>query len=172
MILYYITGEVTQPQRTELKEKGYFVYDMRTADDGKGYTIEPCVLANHEGVMITNKQLPLHEVTFTNGHKHAWLNDDEFMALGVQEMDWEEIKDIFSRNNNTNFHFHIKGKTVDEYWMWRTYDLAIAKAKLKKRLEILKAKDPFVRAYQFGRSKDKKAFWKIYYSIEKNKISN
>lgn len=100
------------------------------------------------------------------------VSDNEFMALGVQEMDWEEIKDIFSRNNNTNFHFHIKGKTVDEYWMWRTYALAIAKAKLKKRLEILKAKVPFVRAYQFGRSKDKKAFWKIYYSIEKNKISN
>ena len=44
----------------KLREKGYFVYGLR---DGEGdhYTVEPCVIVDNIGFVVTNEPIKFHE---------------------------------------------------------------------------------------------------------------
>ena len=52
--------------REALKEKGLYVYDMRYWDEGLGNTLEPRVVVNYGGSVVTNFEI-------TN-----WDSDDEY----------------------------------------------------------------------------------------------
>lgn len=60
--------------REALKEKGLYVYDMRYWDEGLGNTLEPRVVVNYGGSVVTNFEI-------TN-----WDSDDEY-GKDIYDMD-------------------------------------------------------------------------------------
>lgn len=68
--------------REALKEKGLYVYDMRSWDEGCGNTIEPRVVVNYEGSVVTNFEI-------TN-----WDIDDEHGKVINDMYNWVEKNDI------------------------------------------------------------------------------
>lgn len=168
MIKYVMLSEVSEEQRKELTEKGYHVYDMQTSDDMRGFVVVPRTLVNLEGVIVAGSVIPLHAEDFGNGKKREWLNDEEFLALDVEEIrpdDDPVLKDILSRNKNRNYHFHIKGKMVDTYWTCRTGTRERAEELKKKAVKRVHETDPSARAYEFGNA-GQKEFSRIFKSIK------
>ena len=72
--------------RDALKEKGLYVYDMRSWDEGCGNTLEPFVMVNYEGSVVTNFEI-------TN-----WDIDDEHGKVINDMYDWVEKNDIEQRD--------------------------------------------------------------------------
>ena len=72
--------------RDALKEKGLYVYDMRTWDEGCGNTIEPRVVVNYEGSVVTN-----FEIT-------SWDCDDEYGKAIDDMYDWVEKNNVVQRD--------------------------------------------------------------------------
>ena len=68
--------------REALKEKGFYVYDMRYWDEGLGNTLEPWVVVNYGGSVVTN-----FEIT-------DWDIDDEYGKAINDMYAWIEKNDI------------------------------------------------------------------------------
>lgn len=75
---YYFTDffRWEQPLITQLREDGYFVYHLRSHDEGPGFNIEHRVYVNNIGFLITDTELDLPEFG---------IDDKEFYALGGEE---------------------------------------------------------------------------------------
>lgn len=67
----------------KLREKGYFVYGLR---DGEGdhYTVEPRVIVDNIGFVVTDKPIKFHE----EGSRQ-YITDAELREIG--EDDYDEI---------------------------------------------------------------------------------
>lgn len=65
-----------QPLIDQLRKEGKFVYAMRSADTGGGFSICHRAYVNREGFIITDEELPLEK-----GIIGDFLNDDDFYAL-------------------------------------------------------------------------------------------
>ena len=158
-IRYYVTSEITEPQRKMLLEKGYHIYGLRDWE-GDEYGIEPHdVFVNNIGYGVTDKEIPMPD---------GFIGSNDFYnTFNVVDIphDDKDLREIFSQYKNTNYHYHIKGKTTDRYECIRTYDVDKAKEILKVRMKYIKEKDPSARAYRFGTA-GSKAFWKVYSSIK------
>lgn len=155
---YYMSDDdINQPQIDWLKDNGYHIYGVRDADDGSDINIEDgFVLVNRIGLLITDTELSMPDGFITG--------KDFYARKDIEEMRWDEIKEPFEKFKNTNFHFRITGRKTEKYWMWRTYDISIAKQKLKKVMQNINQEDPTARAYQFGQGKYGN-FRKIYHRI-------
>ena len=161
MIRYYITDDdINQPQVDWLKNQGYHIYGLRDWE-GREYGIEPgFVYVNSIGLMITDTEIPM-----PNGFISS---TDFFNRTDIKEIKWDEIKEPFEKYRNTNFHYHIKGLLMDEYYVCRTYSLDVAKEKMKKIMISKREKDRTAKAYRFGYGKHgKKNFYKRCYKIPK-----
>ena len=79
---YYFTDFKRYEQKliNELRNKGYFVYGVRSTN-GIHYTIEKKVLVNNIGFLITDTELPLHK---------GYLTDTELEKLG-----WDESLSLY-----------------------------------------------------------------------------
>lgn len=78
MARYYITDffRWEQPLIDQLRREGKFVYALRSADTGGGFSICHRVYVNREGFIITDEELPLEKGIFGD-----FLNDNDFYAL-------------------------------------------------------------------------------------------
>lgn len=88
-------------ERQALKKEGLYVYDMRSWDEGSGNTIEPKVLVNYEGSIVTNFEITDWDIDTEKGKAindmYGWLDihDDIEMLCGQEWLDVEaKIKKI------------------------------------------------------------------------------
>lgn len=72
--------------REALKAQGLYVYDMRSWDEGFGCTLEPRVVVNYEGSVVTNFEI-------TN-----WDIDDEHGKVINDKYQWEEDNNILVKD--------------------------------------------------------------------------
>ena len=72
----------TREERNKLKEQGLHVYDMRTWDTGRGNTLEPVVIVNYEGSVVTN-----FEITNWDDTEHKDIYD---MYKWIEQNDIED----------------------------------------------------------------------------------
>lgn len=87
MAKYYITDfyKWEQPLIDQLRKEGKYVYGLRDADSGNGFSIFHRVYVNNIGFIITDEPLPLID--------DVYLNDNDFYKLG-----WEEdcsLKEVY-----------------------------------------------------------------------------
>lgn len=63
----------------KLREKGYFVYGLR---DGEGdhYTVEPRVIINNIGFVVTDRPIQFHEES-----SRQYITDTELREIGDEE---------------------------------------------------------------------------------------
>ena len=158
MIRYYVTDtDLNEAQFNWLKERGYHFYTMR--DEGG---ITPGIgWVNRYGLMITDTEIPIED---------GWMDESDFFNRDdIQEISWYEIEEPFRKYANINFFFHIKGNLYDEEYIVRTYDISIAKRKVKEKMDFVKRSDPHAKAYRFGYGRDKNAYWKVRHKMESNK---
>lgn len=159
-INFYETDEINQKQYEVLKGRGYYLYSLRDWE-GTEYGIEPFgqVVVNNIGAMITDKEIPMED---------GCIGDREFMEkYAGEELPYENIKDIMEGMRSTNYHFRIQATGLDKYWMWRTYDINIAKKYLDQMLDKLRETYPDVTAYEFGGDTGLD-FWDTYMEIERS----
>ena len=66
-------------ERDALREKGFYVYDMRTWDEGCGNSLETVVIVNYEGSVVTNFEITDWDLDEGNRKTifdmYAWLDD-------------------------------------------------------------------------------------------------
>ena len=158
MIRYYEISRVSPKQKELLEAKGFHIYELRDWG-GNEYGIEPGrVVVDNIGALITDKEMPM-----SNG----FMSNKEFYGRNdIVEMAYTDVQEYLEQFNDTNFHFRIKGDKVDFYWMWRTYDIEIAKKHLEHVMCSVREKDPSAIAEQFGHAEDTRDFWEVYSQIK------
>ena len=115
---YYITDEINPLQKEWLINNGFYCYNLRHCE-GRVFSIEKGnVIVDNIGVMITDTELK------------ADIDSVEFFDMDVSEIPYSELEPI-NQWRNTNFHYHIKGKIMEEYFCYRTWCLEEAKKALK-----------------------------------------
>lgn len=81
--------------REALKEKGLYVYDMRYWDEGLGNTLEPWVVVNYGGSVVTNFEITNWD--FDDGHDkfindmYAWIEKNDIEQKETGDPDLEKI---------------------------------------------------------------------------------
>ena len=75
-------------EREVLKRNGYYVYDLRSWDTGNGNTIEPRVVVNYEGSVITNFEITNWDINDEHGKvindMYKWVEDND-----IEERDFD-----------------------------------------------------------------------------------
>lgn len=74
-----------QPVIDELRRNGYFVYGLRD-DFGDCYTVEPKVMVNRIGFIVTDEPIKFH------GYP-PYITDEELTEIGVAD---EVIRDVIN----------------------------------------------------------------------------
>ena len=82
--------------REALKEEGLYVYDMRSWDEGLGNTLEPRVVINYEGSVVTNFAIT------------DWDIDDEHGKVINDMSDWIEKNDVEQRDYDVELEKIVK----------------------------------------------------------------
>lgn len=90
-------SDLWKEEKELLKEAGYFVYDLRDWDDGKGYNIEHHVCVNHIGCWITDIDLTPY---MNEGY---WIGIDELKYANIKEIPYLELKEYFDKGNALHF---------------------------------------------------------------------
>ena len=113
MARYYITDffRWEQPLIDQLRREGKFVYAMRSADTGGGFSICHRAYVNNEGFIITDEKLPMID-------EDGFLNDDDFYSLKWTE-DYtlkETKKDISAEIEKSKQEYEEKQKEADKEW--------------------------------------------------------
>lgn len=85
-------------QKELLRENGYFVYDLRDWDNGRGYNIEVRACVNNIGNWITDIDLTPY---MNNG---CWIGIDELKNSQIDEIPYDEIKDILQKGKELHFN--------------------------------------------------------------------
>lgn len=89
MIKYYITHTLSRDEKEEYFNKGLYAYDLRDSDFGGDIaTIEPRVIINRVGSIITNKKLDFSK-------EHDYIDYEDF-TKNNQPVD--KIEELFKRN--------------------------------------------------------------------------
>ena len=102
-----------QPLIDQLRREGKFVYALRSADTGGGFSICHRVYVNNEGFIITDEELPLEKEIFGD-----FLNDNDFYALKWTE-DFtlkETVKDISAEIEKSKQEYEKKQKEENHKW--------------------------------------------------------
>ena len=112
MAKYYITDfyRYEQPLIDQLRKEGKFVYGLRDADSGNGFSIAHRVYVNNIGFIITDEPLPLID--------DLYLNDDDFYKLGWEEdSTLEEIEaDISKEIEEAKAELERREKEQEKEW--------------------------------------------------------
>ena len=75
-----------------LREAGFHVYCLRDGD-GASFTIEPSVVCNNIGHIVTDFDLKPHaHIILRDGYESWWIDDEEFFALGSKEVPLAQFK--------------------------------------------------------------------------------
>ena len=91
--------DLWKEEKQLLREAGYFVYDLRDWDDGKGYNIEPNVCVNHIGCWITDTDLK----PYMNDCAGHWIGIDELALAQIEEIPYSEIKELLDKGKELHF---------------------------------------------------------------------
>lgn len=156
MIKYAEIAEINEPQAKEFKKRGWCIF---TECDGDGlYYRKGFAWVNRIGYLIFEKPVDIED-----------MDESDLHQIGVYDADFEnEVRNITEKYRNTNYHYHMKGKLIDDYECIRTYSDEKAKELVNNRLKYMKKVDPSVRAYRFGTTGDRNKFWKTYKTIKQN----
>ena len=134
MAKYYITDFFNweQPLIDQLRKEGKFVYAIRSADYGGGFSISHRAFVNREGFIITDEKLP-------NVDEDGFLNDTDFYKLKwTQDYTLKKTeKDISAEIEKAKQEYEKKQKEAER--RWKEYEPYY---KLAKEIE---------RKYHFGR---------------------
>jgi hypothetical protein len=125
LIRYTTDGiRMKQAQKDGYLKRGFYVYDLR--DNEPGYTIEPFVLVNHIGVIITDAPIDFalakHEIN-PNCPDDKYMTDDEFAEIyDAREVLLEELLtggDAFADDEDKMRDFYKMPK--DEFLAFYSY---------------------------------------------------
>lgn len=102
-----MTYHLNPYERDKVKEKGFYVYDMRDSClDGDGGTIEKYVLVNNCGSIITDKDLHLDE-------NNSYLLLDDFLK-DAEELNYKEFCELKLNRIYTPRLYKVSLKYIDE----------------------------------------------------------
>lgn len=105
-----------QPLIDQLRKEGKFVYAMRSADTGGGFSICHRAYINRDGFIITDEELPLEK-----GILGDFLNDDDFYALKwTEDYTLKEIKKDISAEIE-KLKQECEKKEKEEELEWKQY---------------------------------------------------
>ena len=158
MIKYTELDEINEPMAKEIKEHGWCVF---TECDGDGlYFRKGYAWVNRIGYVVFEEQVDVSD-----------MDESDFHQTGIYDQDFaNEVMKVAEKYKNTNYHYHVKGKLIDDYECIRTYSDDKAKELIREKVKYMKRIDPSVRAYRFGEAGDKK-FWKKYRTIKQNYLA-
>lgn len=80
-----------QPVIDELRKNGYFVYGLRD-DFGDHYLVEPKVLVNRIGFLVTDEPIIFH--SGPSWYYGLYITDEELTEIGVAD---EAIRDAITK---------------------------------------------------------------------------
>ena len=89
--------DLWKEEKILLREAGYFIYDLRDWDEGDGFNIEHRVIVNHIGCWITDMDLTPY---MNDG---SWIGIDELAKANIQEIPYEEIKELLDKGHKLHF---------------------------------------------------------------------
>ena len=83
---YYGTGYLDQKDREYIKEHNLYSYGIRTDDDGGWFgTIEPRVIVNNCGYIITNKEIIFED------NDYKYVDYEEFVNKNTNVSSMEDL---------------------------------------------------------------------------------
>lgn len=84
--------------RSILKEHGLYVYDMRSWDSGFGCTLEPVVVVNYEGSVVTNFEITNWDIVDSHGkcinNMDKWIEKNKIERKDFNPELEKQVKDI------------------------------------------------------------------------------
>ena len=92
-------SDLWREEKELLREAGYFVYDLRDWDDGRGYNIEISVVVNHIGCWVTDIDL----IPYMNDCGGHWIGIDELKLAQIEEIPYSEIKELLEKGREMHF---------------------------------------------------------------------
>lgn len=113
MAKYYITDFFNweQPLIDQLRKEGKFIYAIRSADYGGGFSISHRAFVNREGFIITDEKLP-------NVDEDGFLNDTDFYKLKwTQDYTLKKTeKDVSAEIEKSKKEYEKKQKETERRW--------------------------------------------------------